>query len=132
MKTINLKSIIEANGLDAGTVAEQLFPKNKFPVLALNRLLAGGGELDAMQISKLALMADCTIENLYGRKWKAASKESIHTFTSDDYVAHLDTDNWTVKIFHKKSLIHEHLILDRCITVSALLEKINQIIHENN
>lgn len=132
MRTINLKSIIEAKGLDVEMVAQQLFPTNQYSRLALNRVIAGKGELDASQISKFALLADCSIEDLYGDYWECKFTDGVHTFSNKDYVAELNTKTWTTKIFHKNSMIHESVIHGESMPISTFLKTINQIINENN
>jgi len=125
MKTIDIKAIIEKQGLEMNDVAEQLFPKNKYPRLALNRVIAGDAVLDADQISKLALLADLTIAELYGANWKAKSSKGLHTFTNGEFKAELDTTSWITKIFHKGSKFHESVIHSKSIPLSEYLDKLN-------
>jgi hypothetical protein len=65
MRTIDVKEIIEKHQLDAKEVAQQLFPGNKYPKLALNRVMAGSAQLDANQMSKLALLIGVQVSDLY-------------------------------------------------------------------
>jgi len=57
MQFIDIPAVIEARGLDKKVVAAQLFPSNRHPVLALNRVIKGVGYLNELQINKLALLA---------------------------------------------------------------------------
>lgn len=128
MKTIDLKAIIEERQLDVNTVAQQLFPTNQFPRLAINRILAGKAVLDAIQISKLSLLAGIDIGDLYNDNWVANSKNGIHTFTNGDYIAELDTNTWLTKVFHNKSMIHESIIHSKDVPLRIYLEKLNNVI----
>lgn len=128
MNTIDLKAIIEAKNLDVALVAQQLFPTNQYSRLALNRVIAGKAELDATQISKLAMLANMTIDELYNRTWKADSKDGIHTFNNGEYLAELDTKTWITKIFHNNSMIHEKVIHAKDTPLNQYLEALNNVI----
>ena len=100
MKTVDLKNLIENYELDQKDIAKNLFPGNKYPTLALNRVLSGEAFLDTNQTSKLALIIGVPIESLYeSSKWKGKRIEATHVFTNDDYRAELDLKNLTTKIF---------------------------------
>jgi hypothetical protein len=129
MKTINIKGIIERQGLDVKEISRQLFPKNKYPRLALNRVMSGGAVLDANQISKFALLAGIDISDLYsGANWNAKSKQGVHIFTNGDFRAELNADTWITKIFHKDSLFHESIIHSGSTPLSAYLNELDSII----
>ena len=132
MKTINLKKIIEDQLLDKNEIAKLLFPTNAYPVLALNRILAGTAVLNADQISKFSLFSSIPIAELYeGNGWKSTIKKNVHILTSGDYVAELDTSTWTTKIFHNESLFHEFVMVSKSITLSDYIAKLNEVIKTN-
>lgn len=131
MKTIDVEKIIALKGLNKSDVAQQLFPTNQFANLALNRVIDGKGLLDATQISKLALLAGCTIDALYGTVWNPTSNDGVHTFENGDYVAKLDTKTWVTKIFHKNSMIHESIISSHNVPLSQYIESLNKIVETN-
>lgn len=135
MRTINVKEIIEVRGLDTKEVARQLFPKNKYPDLALNRVIKGKNTLDADQISKFALLAGIQISELFsGENWKAAQSKGVHVFTNGEFRAELDSETWTTKIFHKDSMFHESVIHSGSTPVSEYLSQLDLIIsnYKNN
>jgi len=133
MNTIDLKSIIEAKELDVNVVAQQLFPTNQYARLALNRVMAGKAELDASQISKLALLANMTISDLYNNGgWKADSVDGIHKFTNGDFIAELNTNTWVTKVFHKNSLIHESVIHSKNVPLNEYISTLNNLILNKN
>lgn len=132
MKTIDLNKIIEKQELDPKEVAQQLFPGNKYPKLALNRVLAGEAVLDANQISKLALLTGLSVDQLYsGNDWKMRSKAGIFYFQNGEYKAELNTETWVTKIFHNDSLFHESIITPGATPVSEYLNELNSIINKN-
>lgn len=131
MRTIDIKKVIDSAGLDFKEVATQLFPKNKYPDLALNRVIKGMNVLDADQISKLALMANVPISDLFsGGKWKAVSNGKIHIFSNGDYKVELDPETWISRIFHKGSLFHESVIHSGATPLSEYLENIDILINQ--
>jgi hypothetical protein len=131
MRTIDVKKVIDSAGLDFKEVAAQLFPKNKYPDLALNRVIKGVNALDADQISKLALMANVPISDLFsGGEWKAVSKGKTHIFSNGDYKVELDTETWISRIFHKGSLFHESVIHSGSTPLSEYLENIDVLINQ--
>lgn len=132
MKTIDLNRIIEERELDAKEIAQQLFPGNKYPKLALNRVIAGEAVLDANQISKLALLTGLSIDQLYsGNGWKSTSKAGIITFTNEGYKAELNTETWVTKVFHNDSLFHESIITPGATPISEYLKELNLLISKN-
>lgn len=133
MNTIDLKKVIADNNLNKKEVAKHLFPGNSYPVLALNRVIKGDAKLDSDQISKLSLFANCTIEDLYGIKFRPQTKDRKMFFESEDYKAELNIDTWTTKVFHKDSLFHESVIHKSSIALSDYLEQLTSIIknHKN-
>lgn len=131
MRTINVKEITETRGLDIKEVARQLFPKNKYPDLALNRVMKGKNVLDADQISKLALLSGLTISELFsGDAWKSGpNKENCMTFVNGEYTAELNTTNWTTKVFHNETMFHEEVITPGSLPVSEYLSQLDLIIN---
>lgn len=132
MKTIDLNGIISKQELDPKEVAQQLFPGNKYPKLALNRVLAGEAVLNANQISKLALMTGLSMDQLYSENdWKSTSKAGMITFQNGEYKAELNTETWVTKIFHNDSLFHESIITPGATPVSEYLNELKSIIIKN-
>lgn len=130
MRTIKVKEIIETRGLDIKEVARQLFPRNKYPVLALNRVIKGESVLDADQISKLALMSGLKISELFsGENWKATARKGVHVFTNGEFRAELDSETWITKVFHKDSMFHESIINSGSTPVSEYLSQLDLIIN---
>lgn len=132
MKTINIKEIIIEKLLDTNEVAVHLFPKNKYPRLALNRVMAGTAVLNADQISKFSLFSDVPIADLYeGKNWKAikeTGKEKVLILTSGKYRAELNTENWTTKLFHKDSLFHEFVMSSKTLTLREYTTYLDELI----
>ena len=130
MNTINIKQIIETRGLDKKEIASQLFPGNKYPSLALNRVIAGDSFLDSMQISKLSLLSGLTIPEVYGVKWETRTESNIVVFTYGNYRAELNREKWITKVFHYDSIFHESVIHSATIALSVYFDELNSIINQ--
>ena len=124
MKTINLKKIVEASDLSKKEIANHLFPDNKFPVLALDRVARNDAVLDANQISRLSAVTGISIGDLFG-EWKMESKTGFHKLSSGEYQAEIDSAKMILHIFHNKSLFHEEVIYDDKVTISELINILN-------
>lgn len=126
MKKINLIKIIEAKKLDVKEIADQLFPNHKYPKMALDRVLSGDGVLDADQISRFSFYTGIPIAELYeGAEWRSSITGHTHVLSNGDYVAQLDTETWTTKLYHRGSLFHTFIIHNSSISLSEYIEKLN-------
>jgi hypothetical protein len=133
MQTINLKRIIEKQDLKPKWVAEQLFPENKYPKLALDRVLDGKAFLDTNQVSRLSAITGIPINFLYsGGEWEMKSTENKISFTSDDYLAELNTQTWKTEIYHKGSIFHETLIHSEGIPLGEYLSQLTNLINKHS
>lgn len=137
MQAINLEAIVKKYDLDKKELAAQLFPGNKFPRVAFKRVLLGEAELNASQISKLALWVGVEISDLFltgSQGWKKTSTMGVITLSNGLYKAELDTTAWITRVFHNDSLFHESIIHSGTTPLSEYLNKINLIIknHKSN
>lgn len=131
MRKIDLKGIIDSRGLDAKEIAKQLFPKNKYPDLALNRVLKGINVLDADQISKLALISGLKISELFsGENWKSGKqKGDILTLSNGEYMVELNIQSWVAKVYHNETMFHEEVLSQKTIPMNDFLAQIDMIIN---
>lgn len=129
MSKIDLKKIIEEQNLDVKVIATELFPGNKYPKLALDRVLKGDAFLDSNQISRLSLMTEIPIQFLYDSgSWTKKMTKDLITFESGEYRAELNTSSNITKVFHKGSLFHESVIHKNSITLSEYLSEVKKLI----
>lgn len=128
METINIKQLIENSSLGVLDIAKQLFPNNKLPRLALNRVIANEAVLDANQISKLALLLGVPIGDLYsseGWKTKMDPVSKLITFTNANFKAELEVETGVTKIFDNNSIFHELVLHKPGISLNEYVELIN-------
>jgi len=96
----------------------------------LTRVIHGDAALDADQISKLALLANVEIAELFtGTGWTSSSKHGIHTFKNDEYMAELDTETWIVRVFHRETLFHTSILFNSSAPLSLFFSEIEKIIN---
>ncbi len=132
MKKIDLKKIIKVKNLNKKEVAAELFPANKFALLALDRVLAEKGVLDADQISRFSLYSGIPIAELYsGADWSSTIKNGTHVLLKGDYRAELDTKTWTTRLFHNDSLFHQFIIHSAGISLGDYIDTLNSEISKN-
>lgn len=130
MNLIDLDTIIARQSLDKGVIASQLFPTNNHPRAALNRVLRGEAKLDSEQLSRLALILNCSVADLYqGANWKTvkANKGEI-ALESGRFKAVLRTDTWITELYDLDSLFHTSVIHSGAIELSAYIELLNTYI----
>lgn len=131
MQKIDLKKIIKNHNLEFSEVAKHLFPKNKYPNLALNRVMQGVTFLNSEQLSRLSLLANVQIGELFGLNWKSKKIGDLMTLSTGNYKAELDTRSWVTKVFDRGSLFHESIIHSGSIPLSRYLTSLNSIIVEH-
>ena len=107
---INFKELLKKYNLSKDDVGKQLFPKNRYPAMAFDRIIKGKSHLNELQISKLAKYLGISIFDLYKGSWKRVKSKDSHVFDRNNFRVHLDTSDWTSRLFHKSSLIHEEII----------------------
>lgn len=133
MNKIDLKKIIEDQGLNIKEVALELFPTNKYSKLALDRVIRGEAFLDSNQISKLSSLTRIPIQFLFSEdKWEKKAKDKMVIFTSGNYRAELNTSTNVTRIFHETSLFHESLLHTKSIPLNEYLSELEQIIIKYN
>jgi len=127
---LQIEHILAARKLDFKYVASQLFPKNRHPKAALQRVVKGQGTLTAEQLSKLAAMADVNVQELFAVNWSIAPVQEAYTltFTRGRYTAHLNLAGGRTRILDGETLIHETLLHSTSITLTEYIEAINELL----
>jgi len=126
---INLKSIIKKSNIKKEYIACELFPENKFPIMALDRVIRGDSELDSKQISKLASLLDVSIDQLFNNNWKGKSNNKSIVFEKGEYRAELSISKWITRIYHNESLFHETVMIPDFIKLSDYINMLDEIIN---
>lgn len=120
---------MEVYSLDPTTLAAALFPKNRHPRHALNRILAGEALLDSDQLLRLSAICGVDIHDLFmAGNWRTTSTANNFTTYRGDYKAVLDFEKWTTTIYHKDSLLTEVVLHSKTIKLSDYINNLNEII----
>lgn len=133
MHKVDLAEIIRRYNLDKKEIALELFPGNKYPVLAMNRVLHFEANLDSDQLSKLASLLGLSVSDLYTQQFKIGNgnQENTMVIESGEYKALLNTEKWTSRLFYKSSLFHETVLHNRSISMSSYLRDLQKIINDH-
>lgn len=126
--TINLRELIEQRGLKTREVAEFLYPDNKYPRVALQRVLDGEALLNSEQVSRLAAWLGISTDSLYKGGWSSEFKGETCILTNGNYRAELSIRTGETKVFHLGALFHEIILHDPAISLSQYVELLNAII----
>lgn len=136
MNRFNLPEIIEKYNLDTKKIAVELFPENKYPMMALSRVINGEALLNTEQISKLSFLTDIPINELFERgDWKnlpTKASDNLMMFENGNYRAVLDRDTWITKLYHLNSIFHESVIVDgESLPLSQYFSELDKLILNN-
>lgn len=139
MNTFNINALIERHGLDTKKVAVELFPENKYPMIALSRVISGEALLNTEQVSKLSFLTGIPINQLFEQgEWvnlPRKANDNTMAFENGEYRAELNRDTWETKIFHKNSIFHESVITNGAtLPLSVYFAELDKLIlnHINN
>jgi hypothetical protein len=129
---MELNKILQASGLRSDFIARKLFPENKHPYNALNRLLAGGGELKASQLITLAELLNTSVDTLLGTSAAKGrlTKNSI-TFLVDGFDVVYDA-NAGGCVIEKDGADVSQLFIGDAVTVREFLAAVQKKIKSIN
>lgn len=130
MNRINVKKIMADKGLSATQLGKVLYPNNRYPHMAVARLLKEDAALNSDQVDRLANYLGVGISQLYdgAGAWSWVTHKNVHTFTNGEYTAYLDINTFTTRLFHNNSMYHEAIIHSKQTTLSEYLDNINYLI----
>lgn len=131
---MNLSKIIEDSGLRIDFVASKLFPGNKHPYNALNRILSRGGELSAEQLKILATLTGRSADNLLGLSWSGRIEASGLILTKGDYRVEYTPGAGLFSVWKIKAGAIEPLgtfaLDEETTTVRAFLASVQNLVNE--
>lgn len=130
MGTFNLIRIIETHKLNREALANELFPNNKFPEVALKRVLNGLSFLDTNQLNILAGILGLQVSDLFlNEMWSTMMHNDKIIFIRNDYRVELHTETLVTYIYYKNKLVaSETIIVEKNIKLSDYLKSVNETI----
>jgi hypothetical protein len=127
---IQLKEILDKNNIPSKEAAAVLFPNNKYPELALSRVLEGRSELSESQVYRLAKILGCPVGALYSQEfWSAQQKGEIVCLQKGQFRAVLDWRAQTTRVYKNGEEIAVEILHSQAVTLREYLQKIENIIH---
>ena len=111
MKQLDIQTLIESHQLDYKKFAEALFPANKFPTFALDRLVKGKTELTETQIFRIASFLNTSVPELYEPKkslgWRLTLRTSARRLelSRGKYDAICELQTGKTYVFHEHKQI---------------------------
>jgi hypothetical protein len=132
MAIIDLVKTLKTAGISDLEVARELFPSNRYPLFALNRILRGKALLNSAQLSRLALLCGCSVTDLYEPTGWISERgtRSLAVFTRPGYRAELDLNTMVTRLFADDQLAHTETITSRSLPVEEYLKRQSEIIEE--
>lgn len=125
---INLGTLIHDYSLDKEDLAKYLFPANKYPVLALNRVIKHKSSLNETQIVLLSEFSGISIDVLFSNGWTMHSSDYVHTFRLGSFEARLNTRNGMTTLFQKGQFKIKRVIHTGDIVLADYIDKLNSLI----
>ena len=86
---MDIFKVIQESGLRFDHVASKMFPLNRHPYNALNRVIASRGELKAGQLVELSRLTNKSVDNLLGLCWSGKIGETGIVLKRGAYHVHL-------------------------------------------
>lgn len=130
---INLDRILANTNLDPDELAIKLFPNNKYPKVALKRVIDGTALLDSEQIIALSNLTNIPIPDLFKDTWKSQSSNGQITFTKNGYKVVLDNNIGITRIFKisETTPFHESVLHTGSVKLNEYLAIVDDIIEKH-
>ena len=134
MSAFNITQLINTYSLNEDDLAKELFPNNKFPKVALARIISGISFLDTNQIEILARIINVQPGDLLKSQHWTSTDINIYdtetiTFKKNNFRVELSLKTLVSNIYSSDKLIaSETLISDKNIKLSEYLELVNRTI----
>lgn len=124
----NLENIIGYSGISKIEMGSELFPDHKHPERALQRVINGDGQLDSLQIRKLAALIGCKVSDLFDGGWKYKMDQGKIVFEKEGYKAHLYFESQKTVLFRNGSLFYEEVLHSKSIPLSEYISSLDRVI----
>ena len=134
MERMELERAITLTGMQKHEVAAHLFPGNKYPYLALRRVVRGKSNLDSAQMSKLAALAGIEIQDLYGdpEALPVLPDPALIVIETARYRATIDLAGQVANVFSKSTLGHASVACPPETVLTDLLQEFSRLSADPN
>lgn len=132
MQTIELQKIINAKGILIKDLGKVLFPKTKYPYLAIRRIMRGEAFLSSEQIVLLSDYTNIPLNFLFNfGKWELALQDKKMKAVSGEITAELNTETWETQLFKNGEAYLEPFKFAHGVEISTYLEHLTNLILKN-
>lgn len=132
MNAINLRKIIDAQGIVIIELGRYLYPNNKQPYLAIRRVLTGEAFLNSEQLVILSEYTGIPINFLFNfGEWEYSLKNKKVEATSGEIKAVLNTETWETQLFKNGSSFLDPFKFAPAVELSTYLEHVTNLIIKN-
>ena len=129
MQTIELQKIIDAKRLVIKDLGKILFPKTKYPYLAIRRIMRGKAFLSSEQVVLLSEYTAIPVNFLFNfGKWELALQDKKIKAVSGEITAELNTETWETQLFKKGEKHLEPFKFAHGVAISTYLEHVTNLI----
>lgn len=132
MQTIDLQKIIDAKGLLIKDLGKILFPKTKYPYLAIRRIMMGKAFLSSEQVVKLSEATGIPVNFLFNfGKWELDLQDKKMKAVSGEITAELNTETWETQLFKNGEKYLDPFKFAHGVAISTYLEHVTHLILKN-
>lgn len=132
MQTIDLQKIIDAKGILIKDLGKALFPKTKYPYLAIRRVMQGKAFLNSAQVMHLSVVTEIPVNFLFNfGKWELALQDKKMKAVSGEITAELNTQTWETQLFKNGEKHLAPFKFAHGVAISTYLEHVTNLILKN-
>lgn len=132
MRTIDLQKIAHAKGLLLKDLGKVLFPKTKYPYLAIRRIMRGETFLSSEQVMLLSEFTNIPVNFLFNfGKWELALQDKKMKAISGEISADLNTETWETQLFKNGEKHLDPFKFAHGVALSTYLEHVTNLILKN-
>lgn len=129
MNNFDLNKIITHYELEPSAIAKVLFADNKYPNMALTRVLKGEADLSVSQLMTLADYLNLPIQDLFGvDDWKGTVNTDRFVITKGKYSVWINHQKGFAQIYEDLKPVSK-LVLSTAAEFSEVLDTLNNIIN---
>jgi hypothetical protein len=133
MQTINLQKIIDLQNLNITKLGRALFPKAKYPYLAVHRIIKGLAPLTADQVSILSEYTNIPIGFLYADgNFDVLAQNNTIEYRCGEILAELNTQTWETQIYKNGEKYLSPFKTSEDTTHRVYISNLKNIIIKNN
>lgn len=129
MESFNINSVIEHYKLNTEDLAKALFPTVKYPKQAFDRILKGEGNLDIVQVEKLANYIGVLVTDLFSiNTWKGSTEDGCLILLKGQYKAKLNYNGVYLSIYKNNVPIAQSISNVPNMTIQEFINFLNNLI----